>query len=132
MWRHMLLMEKNNMKRKESFINDKRRVSYLSAIYNRIYRGQSVLIEGDYGVGKTRFLKLLRPKKLHAVWVESLFNIHETLASILKELNYDTTAAYRRTPEYLKMVCKLSSCFLIIDEASDLDRRVWPVCETDH
>jgi len=119
-------MEKNNMKRKESFINDKRRVSYLSAIYNRIYRGQSVLIEGDYGVGKTRFLKLLRPKKLHAVWVESLFNIHETLASILKELNYDTIATYRRTPEYLKMVCNLSSCFLIIDEANDLDRRIWP------
>ena len=126
MWRHMLPMERNNMKRKESFINDKRRVSYLSAIYNRIYRGQSVLIEGDYGVGKTKFLKLLRPKKLHAVWVESLFNIHETLASILKELNYDTIATYRRTPEYLKMVCNLSSCFLIIDEANDLDRRVWP------
>ncbi len=114
------------MKRKEDFINDKRRISYLSAIYNRIYRGQSVLIEGDYGVGKSRFLKLLQPKKLHAVWVESLFNIHETLAAILKELNYDTTATYRRTPEYLKMVCNLSSCFLIIDEANDLDRRVWP------
>ena len=114
------------MKRKESFINDKRRVSYLSAIYNRIYRGQSVLIEGDYGVGKTKFLKLLHPKKLHAVWVESLFNIHETLASILKEPNYDTIATYRRTPEYLKRVCNLSSCFLIIDEANDLDRRIWP------
>ncbi len=58
---------------KEDFISDKRRVSYLSATYNRIYRGQSVLIEGDFGAGKTRFLKLLRPKKLHAVWVESLW-----------------------------------------------------------
>lgn len=114
------------MRRKEDFINDKRRISYLSAIYNRIYRGQSVLIEGDYGVGKSRFLKLLRPKNLHAVWVESLFNIHETLASILKNLSYDTVATYRRTPEYLKMVCSLSSCFLIIDEANDLDRRIWP------
>jgi thymidine kinase len=122
----MHLTEKDNMKRKEDFINDKRRVSYLSAIYNRIYRGQSVLIEGDYGVGKSGFLKLLRPQKLYAVWVESLFNIHEILASILKELNYDTTANYRRTPEYLKMVCSLSNCFLIIDEANDLDRRVWP------
>ena len=64
-------MENHNMKRKEDFINDKRRVAYLSAIYNRIYRGQSVLIEGDYGVGKSRFLRLLRPKKLHAVWVET-------------------------------------------------------------
>ncbi len=111
---------------KEDFISDKRRVSYLSATYNRIYRGRSVLIEGGFGAGKTRFLELLRPKKLHAIWVESLFNIHETLASILKELNYDTTATYRRTPQYLKMICNLSNCFIIIDEASDLDTRVWP------
>jgi len=111
---------------KEDFISDKRRVSYLAATYNRIYRGQSVLIEGDFGAGKTRFLNLLKPKKLHAVWVESLFNTHETLASILKELNYDTTATYRRTPQYLKMICNLSNCFIIIDEASDLDIRVWP------
>ncbi len=111
---------------KEDFISDKRRVSYLGATYNRIYRGQSVLIEGDFGAGKTRFLQLLRPKKLHAVWVESLFNIHETLASILKELNYDTTATYRRTPQYLKMICNLSNCFIVIDEANDLDVRVWP------
>lgn len=111
---------------KEDFISDKRRISYLSATYNRIYRGQSVLIEGGFGAGKTQFLELLRPKKIHAVWVESLFNIHETLASILKELNYDTTATYRRTPQYLKMICNLSNCFIIIDEASDLDIRVWP------
>ncbi len=111
---------------KEDFISDKRRVSYLGATYNRIYRGQSVLIEGGFGAGKTRFLELLRPKKLHAIWVESLFNIHETLASILKELNYDTTATYRRTPQYLKRICNLSNCFIIIDEASDLDYRVWP------
>jgi len=111
---------------KENFISDKRRVSYLGATYNRIYRGQSVLIEGNFGAGKTRFLELLRPKKLHAVWVESLFNIHETLASILKELNYDATATYRRTPQYLKIICNLSNCFIIIDEANDLDTRVWP------
>ena len=126
MWLLTPPMEKNSMKRKESFINDKRRISYLSAIYNRIYRGQSVLIEGDYGVGKSRFLKLLKPKKLHGVWVESLFNIHEILSSILKDLNYDTTATYRRTPKYLKTICSLTDFFIIIDEANDLDRRVWP------
>jgi hypothetical protein len=119
-------MEKNDMKRKESFINDKRRVAYLSAIYNRIYRGQSILIEGDYGAGKSRFLNLLQPKKLHGVWVESLFNIHEILSSVLKDLNYETKATYRRTPEYLKRICHLSDFFIIIDEANDLDRRVWP------
>jgi len=114
------------MKRKESFINDKRRVSYLSALYNRIYRGQSVLIEGDYGVGKTRFLKLIKPKKLQSVWVESLFNVHEILASILKSLNYEATATYRRTPDHLKKIANLTNYFIVIDEANDLDRRVWP------
>jgi len=114
------------MKRKESFINDKRRVSYLAAVYNRIYRGRSVLIEGDYGVGKSRFLKLLKPKKLQCVWVESLFNIHETLASILQGLNYEATATYRRTPGHLKMICNLTDFFIVIDETNDLDRRVWP------
>jgi ABC-type lipoprotein export system ATPase subunit len=53
------------MKRKESFINDKRRVSYLASVYNRITRGKSVLIEGGYGAGKTRFLHLIQPKKLY-------------------------------------------------------------------
>jgi len=114
------------MKRKESFINDKRRVSYLAAVYNRIYRGRSVLIEGDYGVGKSRFLKLLKPKKLQCVWVESLFNIHETLASILQGLNYEATATYRRTPGHLKMICNLTDFFIVIDETNDLDHRVWP------
>lgn len=69
---------------------------------------------------------MLKPKKLHGVWVESLFNIHEILSSILKDLNYDTTATYRRTPEYLKTICSLTDFFIIIDEANDLDRRVWP------
>jgi len=114
------------MKRKEHFINDKRRVSYLGAVYNRIYRGQSVLIEGDYGVGKSQFLKLLKPKKLQPVWVESLFNVHEILASILQELNYEAKSTYRRTPAHLKMICNLSDFFIVIDEVNDLDRRVWP------
>jgi len=114
------------IERKESFINDKRRVSYLAAVYNRIYRGQSVLIEGDYGVGKSRFVKLLKPKKLQCVWVESLFNVHEILASILQGLNYEATATYRRTPDNLRMICNLTNYFIIIDEANDLDRRVWP------
>jgi len=114
------------MKRKESFINDKRRRSYLAAVYNRIYRGQSVLIEGEYGVGKTRFLELLKPNKLRGVWVESLFNVHEILASILQGLNYEALATYRRTPRHLKMIRNLDGYFIIIDEANDLDRKIWP------
>ncbi|MCP4552725.1 MAG: ATP-binding protein [Bacteroidetes bacterium] len=114
------------MKRKETFINDKRRISYLAAIYNRIYRGQSVLIEGDYGVGKSRFLDLIQPKKLQTVKIESLFKIHNILASVLKDLNYDAKATHWRTPDHLKRICNLSGFFIIIDECNDLDRRVWP------
>jgi hypothetical protein len=29
-------------------------------------------------------------------------------------------------PQYLQMVCRLSNCFIVIDEANDLDSRVWP------
>ena len=114
------------MKRKESFINDKRRRSYLAAVYNRIYRGQSVLIEGEYGVGKTRFLELLKPNKLKGVWVESLFNVHEILASILQGLNYEAVATYRRTPRHLKMLRNLDGYYILIDEANDLNKKVWP------
>jgi len=47
-------------KRKENFINDKRRRSYLASVYTRMYRGKSALIEGAYGAGKTRFLQLIQ------------------------------------------------------------------------
>jgi chloramphenicol 3-O-phosphotransferase len=114
------------MNRKESFINDKRRVSYLSSVYYRINHAKSVLIEGGYGAGKTRFLQLIQPKKLKAVWVESLFNVHEMLSAILRDLDYEARASYRRSPGYLKLICDLSNFFLLIDEANDLDRRVWP------
>ena len=84
------------------------------------------MIEGAYGVGKTRFLKLIKPKKIMTVWLESLDNKHEILASILQELNYEAEATYRRTSKHLKKICSLSGFFIVIDEANDLDRRVWP------
>ena len=112
--------------RKKNFINDQRRISYLHSVYTRMYRGQSILIEGVYGVGKTKFLELLNPKKLTTVWLESLDNKHEILASILQGLNYETKASHWRTSEHLKKICNLSGFFIIIDETNDLDRRVWP------
>ncbi|HAY38050.1 MAG TPA: GTPase [Desulfobacteraceae bacterium] len=112
--------------RKENFINDKRRISYLRSVYTRIYRGRSVLIEGSYGAGKTRFLGLIKPKKLTPVRLESLDNKHEILASILQGLNYDGVASHWRTSMNLKKICSLSDFFIVIDEANDLDRRVWP------
>jgi len=112
--------------RKKAFINDKRRISYLASVYTRMYRGQSVLVEGAYGVGKTRFLELIKPKKLMPVGLESLDNKHEILASILQGLDYESIASHWRTSAYLKKICTLSGFFIVIDEANDLDRRVWP------
>jgi len=112
--------------RKEKFINDKRRLSYLRSVYTRIYRSQSVLIEGAYGVGKTKFLDLINPKKLKAVRLESLDNKHEILASLLQELSYEAIASHWRTSSHLKKICNLSGFYIVMDEANDLDRRIWP------
>jgi hypothetical protein len=113
-------------RRKENFINDKRRVSYLHAVYNRIYRGLSVLIEGDYGVGKTRFLELIKPKKLSLVYVESLDNIHEIMASILEQLDFEVRPLYMNKSKHLKMIRGLTGFIILMDEASDLVPSVWP------
>ena len=115
-----------NAIRKENFINDKRRISYLRSVYARMYRRQSVLIEGAYGAGKTRFLELIKPNKLKTVWLESLDNKHEALASILQGLNYEAATTHWHTSRNLKKICSLSGFFIVIDEANDLDRRVWP------
>jgi len=52
--------------------------------------------------------------------------VHEILASILKSLNYEAVATYRRTPDHLKKIANLTNYFILIDEANDLDRRIWP------
>jgi DNA transposition AAA+ family ATPase len=122
----MLRQVAMNNNRKEHFINDKRRISYLGSVYTRMYRGKSVLIEGAYGVGKTRFLELIQPKKLKTVWLESLDNKHEILASILQALSYEAVATHWHTSRNLKKICSLSGFFIVIDEANDLDCRVWP------
>jgi DNA-binding NtrC family response regulator len=75
----------------------------------------SVLIEGEYGVGKTRFLELIKPKKRKILWVESLNNIHEILASILQQLDYQAPSSWRRTSKHLKMIKALSGFIIIID-----------------
>ncbi len=111
---------------KENFISDNRRRSYLCSVYSRMYRGKSVLIEGAYGAGKTRFLELIKPKKIKSVWLESLDNKHEILASILQELNYEGIATHWHTSKNLKKICNLSGFFILIDETNDLDRRAWP------
>ena len=58
--------------------------------------------------------------------MESLDNIHEMLASILQQLNFEATSTYRRKSKHLKMVCELYGFIVLIDEAGDLDTRLWP------
>lgn len=115
-----------NTKRKQKLIHDQRRVSYLHAIYNRIYRGKSILIEGDYGVGKSQFLTLIKPKKLTLISLESLDKTHELLASILQQFNVDEKPAYHLMSQHLRQINGLSGFTIMVDEANDLDDRVWP------
>lgn len=110
----------------ESFINDKCRRSYLDVIYNSIYRGKSVLIEGDYGAGKSSFLTLIKPKKLNKVRLESLDKTHEILATILEQLNYEVKPGYHLCSRHLKMITSLKNFMIVVDESNDLDPRVWP------
>jgi len=110
----------------ESFINDKCRRSYLDVIYNSIDRGKSVLIEGDYGAGKSSFLTLIKSKKLNKVRLESLDKTHEILASILEQLNYEVKPGYHLCSGHLKMITSLKNFMIVVDESNDLDPRVWP------
>jgi len=112
--------------KKTNFINDKRRRSYLGVIYNSIYRGKSILIEGDYSVGKSRFLEFIQPQKLKKIHLESLDKIHEILASILEQLNYDVKVGYHLCSQHLHRIIQHPNYLIIVDEASDLDERVWP------
>jgi thymidine kinase len=113
-------------KRKENYISDKRRLSCTHAIYSRLYRGKSILIEGDYGVGKSQFLKRINPKKLEMISLESLNKTHELLASILQQLNFEAKSAYHLMSQHLTQINKQTGFAIIIDEANDLDYRVWP------
>ncbi len=116
----------NNLKIKEGFIHDQRRVSYLNAIYNTIYRGKSILIEGGYSAGKSRFLELIKPPNLQVVKLESLDKTHQLLAAILQQLKYDALPAYHMMSQHLKMISEINDFIIIVDETNDLDKRVWP------
>jgi thymidine kinase len=48
------------------------------------------------------------------------------LASILQGLNYEAVATYRRTPNHLKLIRNLTDYYIVIDEANDIDKRLWP------
>ena len=116
------------MKRKSKFkfISDKRRKSYINAVNARISRGKSVLVEGNYGSGKSSFLELIEPKNMRVITAEPLSNIHHILPQLLRQLDYDANMDYRRTPQYLDMLCNSDKQFTImIDEVNELDKRVW-------
>jgi hypothetical protein len=61
----------------------------------------------------------LQEKKM-AVDRPRLIDIH------LRGLNYEAVATYRRTPYHLKLIRNLTDYYIVIDEANDIDKRVWP------
>lgn len=111
--------------RKESYVKDKLRESFINVINNRIERGKSSLIIGTYGCGKTGLLRQIKPKK-RVAWVNSVQPVHLILANILDQLGRKVNARNLQNKGlYLDMVTE-QSFVLLIDEANDLRPEFYP------
>ena len=100
-------------------VDDIRR-SFLNMTYNRIEKGKSTLFIGKIGAGKTKFLDLIRPKKLTITRVESLGSLNYFLVSILRQKEYNVAPKMNRSTEYLEAICKIKNMVIIIDDIHDL------------
>jgi len=95
--------------RKEVYVRDKLRDSFLNVINNRIERGKSSLIIGTYGCGKTGLLRQIKPKK-RVAWVNSVQPVHLILANILDQLGRKVNAGNLQNKGlYLYMVMEQHS-----------------------
>ncbi len=65
------------------------------------YHQYNQLPESKQEIARFNAFKLIKPKKRKIVWVESLNNIHEILASILQQLDYEASPSWRRTSKHL-------------------------------
>jgi hypothetical protein len=114
---------KNN---NNGFVKDRMRESYLNAVRNRIVRGKSSLIAGEFGCGKTEFLRNIKPSGRRVVWCESTSSPYQMLPDILRQSGKNVKASFIRTPQYLRMICEMPDSVLMIDEANDLKNTVFP------
>jgi hypothetical protein len=102
------------------FIKDPARQFCLNAINSHIARKASVLITANHGCGKTQLLRQIQ-NTAATVRVRSLGSLHQVLGRIaeIKE----TLPMHK--DKYLDYRCEHPTT-IIIDEAQDLDRGIWP------
>jgi Cdc6-like AAA superfamily ATPase len=112
--------------RKEVFVTDSLRESFINVIHNRIHRGKSSLIIGTYGSGKTRLLDKISVKKKRIVRVNSVQPVHIIFSDILSQLGRKVNPRnLQNKGVYLNMILQ-ESFVMLIDEANDLRPEFYP------
>lgn len=109
------------------YIRDEMRRAFANAIYNRIRKGKSVLVIGEYGTGKTELLRQIQPKGKKLIRIDSLSSHGHLFASILHQLHYDVKSSSVRLAEYLETIIRSAKGVVLqLDEANDLRPNLWP------
>ena len=110
-------------------IMDKMRSTFLETINFRLRQNKSVMIFGEYGVGKTTLLSQIDTLKLNKMFIriESLDAIEKILAHILNESGFNVPSTRNSLSDNLKKIKdELTGVVLLIDEAQELKRSCWP------
>ncbi|MBF0609470.1 MAG: AAA family ATPase [Magnetococcales bacterium] len=109
-----------------AYIQDEQRINIANAINSNIGRGKSVLLIGEYGVGKSFFIKNLFKNNVKAIWAESLYSYKYFLTDILSKSVISISPKIKSRDHYLRTILKLKDIFIIIDEAAYLEKKLLP------
>lgn len=123
--KRILKKRRKGKKMAELFIKDKQRKLLNDQLYNRIRRGKSCLVVGEFGRGKTAFLDQIKPKHRIVIKVDSLLSANMMLNKIKSKLGLNIKTAM--PVEIISELKKHKTRFLIlIDEANDIRGAVYP------
>jgi GTPase SAR1 family protein len=106
-----------------AYIIDLRRKFALKDIENHIKRGDSVLILGEYGTGKTELLKQIKGKASR-IW-RPRGTVDQVLNRILKPNAKGTESKSRDRVDLEEALCATPRT-IIIDEVGDMSKSIWP------
>ncbi|KJU83171.1 ATP/GTPase [Candidatus Magnetobacterium bavaricum] len=109
-----------------AYIQDEQRINIANAINNNITRGKSVLLIGEYGVGKSFFIKNMFKDNVKAVWAESLYSYKFFLTDILSKSVINISPKIKSRDHFFKTILRLKDIFIIIDEAAYLEKKLLP------
>ncbi|KJU82516.1 ATP/GTPase [Candidatus Magnetobacterium bavaricum] len=109
-----------------AYIQDEQRINIANAINNNITRGKSVLLIGEYGVGKSFFIKNMFKDNVKAIWAESLYSYRYFLTDILSKSVIHINPKTKTRDQFFRTILKLKDVFIIIDEAAYLERKLLP------